>query len=207
MKKTRIAGLVFGVLALAAGAAGTYAWFTATDSNAAIDVTAATIAVTSETLTTNTMEGGYLPGETIKAEGVEVKNTGSREAVIKIVPSVEAATAKEKDTALKDALENLKVNYNTTDYTNVYVGKDNAGNDVLYVFLAPEAVFGETVKPVSISADIKGSLDNEGQGGQVKFNYTVTAVQGTKAAVEDYFKNDLSAADMSSLISKFFPAQ
>lgn len=189
MKKTRIAGLVFGVLALAAGAAGTYAWFTASDSNTAINVTAATIAVTSKDLTAATMAGGYLPGETIKAEGVVVENTGSREAVLKIVPSVQAKTTDPEDVALAAALENLAVNFGAQAYPNAKVV-----GDVLYVFLEPDAVFGDNTNTVSISALISGTLENAGQAGEVTFNYEVTAVQGTKAAVAANFDQNVADA-------------
>ena len=189
MKKTRIAGMVLGVLALAAGAMGTYAWFTASDSNVAINVKAATIVVESDDLKADINEDGYLPGESIVAKGVVVRNTGSREAVIKITPNVEAKSeGNAVDEALKAALGNPEFTFaEGYDPTNVF----QAGQD-LYVFLDAKASFGaEEGKEVSISAgiseDLGGQTGQEGQNGEVTFNYTVTAVQGTKAAVAAEF--------------------
>jgi len=211
MKRAKLIGLMAGLMALAAGMGVTYAWFTNTATGTKIDVTAATISVTAGEIKTddNNIEK-KLPGEAV--DGVlTVKNTGSREAVVKITPTILKAVDGKKETIDKERLakitKDFKIILDKTKYPKMYAPSDGS----VYVWMDAGATvegkiaitltgeFGGYYKGTN---DARSSLVPDEQKSVFTFEYEAYAVQGTQDAVKDIWGNETY---ISALTDVMFP--
>ena len=208
MKKAKLIGLVAGLMALAVGMGATYAWFTNTATGEEINVSAATISVTTGLVETeaNDLEN-KLPGETASAP-FSVENTGSREAVVKLTPTGLTAVDGEGATigAARLALitTDLKAVLDAASYT-VY----DAGDGSVYVWMDAGAVVEGEIS-IALTGEFGGNYLGSGtdrtpdvpdeHGSVFTFEYEAYAVQGTQDAVEDIWGGETYIDDLVAIM-------
>lgn len=218
-KKSKIIGIVAGVMSLAIGAGATYAWYVSETPAVYATVNTATVNIEGQELTAD-FGGELLPGETItknagSANSHVITNNSTRDTIMRISIDKDnlqwtfnnGTVTPEREARLTDALvnsanasgitvtpNNNNVKFIFADETGAYFWV-KAGQDINRIALGlkiPEILGGNIPDQNDAKEDIFDQDRPEEQNATITFDIAAKAVQNSEGAIIANYSQDVA---------------